>query len=502
MKPARGVQVAVALPLLVLFVIAHVHPDQVIQDDSYFYLQNATNIAAGFGSTFNRITPTNGYHPLWQLVCAGLAWAAGGDKGVLMHLVLALQQLLLVATLLLLGGIVRRLSPSAPTWLLLPIPIYGFLLLRTYACEAFLYAFLCVAALAVLQRFRAPVRIPHAFGFGLLCGLLFLSRLDAIFLIGALLMAFLLAYGRSLPAGAYLLLGWGLGFVLVASPYLFFNLRQFGHLVPISGAIKSTFPTVSFVPSRLGIPGTLGVVSAVALALVVVRRGFGDRRWVVLPLIAGTLVHAAYTVMFTSHDTRWVWYYVPGLMCGALLTSVLGEGWPLARLVRWGTAAFLVVAPLAATARYLPELRGRDPVRWQVRAARHLAATVPDTAGILVADWPGILAFYSDRRILSTDGLTADFRYNDDVVREGIAEYCRRRGVTYYVGFERVYRRPEKGHINRIGDGVQEVSVYAPLTGAPAGVLVLPDSSRLARFQEMFPEPDSRHWAMALWKMF
>jgi hypothetical protein len=495
---------AAALSLAVLFVIAHLHPDQVIQDDSYFYLQNAWNIAAGFGSTFNQITLTNGYHPLWQLVCAGIAWLAGGDKRVLLHGALALQQLLFVATLLMLGGIVRRMSPSAPRWLLLPVPIYGFLLLRTYACEAFLYAFLCVAALVVLQRLHGPARVPQAFAFGLLCGLLFLARLDAIFLAGALLVAFLLAFnGGSLTTAAALTLASGAGFLLVAAPYFAFNLQHFGHLVPISGAIKSTFPFASFVPGRLGIPGSLGLLSAVGLAALLARRGPGGGRWVVLPLIAGTILHAAYTVMFTSHDTRWVWYYVPGLMCGALLTALLGEGWPAARLARWGGVAFLIVAPLAAAYRYAPELRGPGPTtRWQVRAARYLAATLPDSTGILVADWPGIFAFYSDRRIVSTDGLTADYRYNDDVVREGITEFCRRRNISHYIGFEFEYPRPVKGHVNRIRAGLQEVTVYAPLTHESAGVLMLPDSMKLARFQEMFPEPDARVWRMALWKLF
>ena len=45
-------------------------PDKWFADDTYFYLQVAWNFARGLGSTFNGIMPTNGYHPLWMLLCA------------------------------------------------------------------------------------------------------------------------------------------------------------------------------------------------------------------------------------------------------------------------------------------------------------------------------------------------------------------------------------------------------------------------------------------------
>lgn len=44
-----------------------------VRDDFFYYLIVAQNFAAGHGSTFNGIVPTNGYHPLWMLVLAGLS---------------------------------------------------------------------------------------------------------------------------------------------------------------------------------------------------------------------------------------------------------------------------------------------------------------------------------------------------------------------------------------------------------------------------------------------
>ena len=40
-----------------------------IRDDAYYYYKVAQNISEGHGSTFDGINPTNGYHPLWMLIC-------------------------------------------------------------------------------------------------------------------------------------------------------------------------------------------------------------------------------------------------------------------------------------------------------------------------------------------------------------------------------------------------------------------------------------------------
>jgi len=38
-------------------------------DDAFYYFKTANNISNGLGVTFDGINPTNGFHPLWMLVC-------------------------------------------------------------------------------------------------------------------------------------------------------------------------------------------------------------------------------------------------------------------------------------------------------------------------------------------------------------------------------------------------------------------------------------------------
>ncbi len=65
-----------------------------MRDDAYYYFKVAQNISEGLGSTFDGINPTNGYHPLWMLVCIPIFAFARFD------LILPLRILLMVIALL------------------------------------------------------------------------------------------------------------------------------------------------------------------------------------------------------------------------------------------------------------------------------------------------------------------------------------------------------------------------------------------------------------------
>src|SRR5579883_1571692 len=66
------------IPVAAIFVLATLSPpmalNDYLSDDAYYYLRVASNIAHGAGSTFGNLVPTNGYHPLWQLVLVPVFW--------------------------------------------------------------------------------------------------------------------------------------------------------------------------------------------------------------------------------------------------------------------------------------------------------------------------------------------------------------------------------------------------------------------------------------------
>ncbi len=83
--------VVLGLHLYVAFSDAYNLPNAwYTRDDAYYYFKVAQNITEGKGSSFDGINPTNGYHPLWMLICIPIFFLARYD------LILPLRVLVMV----------------------------------------------------------------------------------------------------------------------------------------------------------------------------------------------------------------------------------------------------------------------------------------------------------------------------------------------------------------------------------------------------------------------
>src|SRR5512140_1999365 len=78
-----------------------------IRDDAYYYFKVAQNISEGHGSTFDGIHPTNGYHPLWLLVCVPIFALARFDVILPLRVLVVVIGLLQALTAILLYRLVR-----------------------------------------------------------------------------------------------------------------------------------------------------------------------------------------------------------------------------------------------------------------------------------------------------------------------------------------------------------------------------------------------------------
>ena len=63
-------------------------------DDAFYYYKVAQNVTSGLGFTFDGINLTNGFHPLWMMVCLGVFWLTR------FNLLLPLRVLILVSGVL------------------------------------------------------------------------------------------------------------------------------------------------------------------------------------------------------------------------------------------------------------------------------------------------------------------------------------------------------------------------------------------------------------------
>src|SRR5678816_2782021 len=83
------------------------------RDDAYYYFKVAQNISEGHGSTFDGINKTNGYHPLWMLICVPVFALARFDLILPLRILFLLLSGLSAATGILLYRLVGRVFTPA-----------------------------------------------------------------------------------------------------------------------------------------------------------------------------------------------------------------------------------------------------------------------------------------------------------------------------------------------------------------------------------------------------
>lgn len=80
-----------------------------IRDDAYYYFKVAQNISEGQGSTFDGINPTNGYHPLWMLICVPIFAFARVDLILPLRILLVVMSGLSAATAILFYRLIGKI---------------------------------------------------------------------------------------------------------------------------------------------------------------------------------------------------------------------------------------------------------------------------------------------------------------------------------------------------------------------------------------------------------
>lgn len=177
-------------------------------DDAFYYYKVAQNVLSGYGFTFDQINLTNGFHPLWMVVCLGVFWLSR------INLLLPLRVLVLVSALfnaftgiLLFRLISKALQPrsafiGALTWILLP-PIYGNVIV--HGMEAAISSFFMVALLlATVNLLSLPdgqrIKKKYFLLVGTIAGLTVLARLDNVFFVLAVGLFLLFRIRKIKPA--------------------------------------------------------------------------------------------------------------------------------------------------------------------------------------------------------------------------------------------------------------------------------------------------------------
>src|ERR1700690_3825881 len=133
-----------------------------IRDDAYYYYKIALNIGEGHGSTFDGINPTNGYHPLWMLICIPIFSLARFDPILPLRILVVITGIIQIATSILLYRLLSG-AVSPPAGMLAAIywatDSYILVFLYKTGVESSIGLFFIVLLLYLIYKFENTWRI-------------------------------------------------------------------------------------------------------------------------------------------------------------------------------------------------------------------------------------------------------------------------------------------------------------------------------------------------------
>jgi hypothetical protein len=333
-----------------------------MKDDGFYFLAIARNIATGHGATFDRLGPTNGFHPLWTTLLTPIFWFRYDSPYVAARIAIVLALALQIAGAFAIDRAARRISDPRAARLCalfaLANPLAGYLVVSGMesALVGLLVALLAGESIR-LRRGESTIAEPKTvLRVGILGGLCILVRTDTALLVGLVLAGAAILRSTDRPAeatglrvrGALLA---GSCSVAVVLPWIVWNLARFGSLVQVSArahhlhSLSARAPEepaglvrlltmggsllsglTGAVRARTGIPAGVMVLAALAVVALMIwwlfallarpseRSDFARRlRWIDAPLLyaAGFMI-AAFFVL--GHIRSW---YIAGPMAVA-----------------------------------------------------------------------------------------------------------------------------------------------------------------------------------------
>ncbi|HLE63961.1 MAG TPA: hypothetical protein VI750_12505, partial [Pyrinomonadaceae bacterium] len=161
------------------------------RDDAYYYFKVAQNISEGHGSTFDGMNITNGYHPLWLLICIPVFALTRFDLSLPLRILFVLMGLLNLSTSMLLYRWLKRHLQDAVAGLIACYWLFDYhiqIVIYRQGLETGIAAFSLVLMLFALSRFEdqwesRPATYKEILIVALLAVLVMFSRLDLIFLV-------------------------------------------------------------------------------------------------------------------------------------------------------------------------------------------------------------------------------------------------------------------------------------------------------------------------------
>lgn len=445
-----------------------------LADDAFYGFSIAKNIAGGLGATFDGVTRTNGFPPVSMVIMVPIFYVFGTSLAAPVHVSLIVMNLFDLMTGYCIYRILMRISGGRAAiigsafWLLNPC----FMLVTLTGCEAGLCVFFDALCLLLFVRFIAgdAPRTARLIALGLGTGLAILGRSDAIFL--ALAVGIGVSADIRVPLRRRMINLLTLVCLLAAtiSPWIIWNLSNFGIAGPVSGLVKPfrshnlylqkygtyfsagllrqisdwTYNSLHTIATSSGLGGLLFTVVATAVVIQILYTARQKKRMCADPMVI-SLLFVAFMVCFYSlyfWQTH-PWYFHSVCMVFSLALGCAGNIWigMLPHNLRkiWIPALVLLVL-LSVLRGYRHWDRGLFP--WQsdyLAAARRLRQEFGGESRFAAFN-AGIYKYFSDVPLINIDASVNNEAYQAMRDRTLFNDYFKKRSIRYLVDQEYVVK--------------------------------------------------------------
>jgi hypothetical protein len=419
-----------------------------LHDDAYYYTVVARNFATTGEMTFDGISRTNGYHPLWFWIQVAMFKAGGSDlsvKGQALA-VMVLQWSILAATFAAwLAWVYRNWRLRTAAGALVAVVLLAYtrhLSVFALGMESTLLLPLIPLLLLLVWRDRLKAA-------GLVALLLVMARLDTLVYIVFPVSLYVAFRGRPSLRNV-IARGLSIGGPPLAGVLVLMGIYQstFGHPMPIHGVLRSTFPIPNLQPhlftepvllaSQMRDPARLAMFGLPVSVIILPLCGFSllwhgflrqqERRGVLLVVLLGLVQLGAYLCFQKWTKPVSGWYLAPLLVfvsgaVGGTVVNLMGRR----RTLTVSIVLALGIAGLSG----LREYRRFDKPAVPGALDDFVSSQAP--GAVWAATDCGSVSFWTGATFIDLDGLINSFDYQAALRDHDLAGYLRRAGTDYLV---------------------------------------------------------------------
>lgn len=413
-------------------------------DDSFFYIKTAYNFSAGFGSTFDRVGITNGYHPLWFLFLSAyfflLNFFSVFTPELYYRYTVFLILLINILTLYFISLYFRNVSGQrslSQTILLFPL-FLTFVAIRDFGMETHL---LCLLIAVYLYAKSAEVssgknRIILK---GILLSLIFLTRIDYLFTVIPVIIISDYLVTLKQDRREFLITSVS---VLMITAILYFssNFFFFGEILPVTAKIKSTFPQTLLLHNigKLLEPGaftnqfakTMYLMLIIFIFLILSFKGklktaFSKTDYFLFGICCAAFAYLALNILINKHALK-EWYVAFPAFAGSILMVRLLTLIP--RMYYFSLTVFILIFSFMF---YVTRIK--NP-KWNSAYyyAKEIKLNTVEEDRIFMIDLSGIIGFFSERKIINGDGLINSYEYQKYLSSGNLTDYFKVKEIDYY----------------------------------------------------------------------